>query len=71
MAHVAGAVGVPTVVVFGPTDPQRWKPAGAHVCAVVAASGRVADVDPGEVLEVAQTLLASRDAAPRASISPP
>jgi ADP-heptose:LPS heptosyltransferase len=32
--HVAGAVGVPTLALFGPTDPALWKPPGAHVIAL-------------------------------------
>jgi ADP-heptose:LPS heptosyltransferase len=71
MSHVAAAVGVPTIVVFGPTDSQRWKPPGAHVHAVCAASGRVADVDPRAVLDVARSLLASGDSAAFASHAPP
>ncbi len=31
ISHLAAAVGVPTVVVFGPTDPQVWAPRGVHV----------------------------------------
>lgn len=27
-AHLAAAAGVPTVSIFGPTDPERWKPYG-------------------------------------------
>jgi lipopolysaccharide heptosyltransferase II len=30
-AHMAGALGVPVVVVFGPTSPQRWAPRGPRV----------------------------------------
>jgi heptosyltransferase III len=31
VAHLAAGLGVPTVVVFGPTDPQQWAPRGSHV----------------------------------------
>lgn len=31
ITHLAAAVGCPTVVVFGPTDPGVWAPRGAHV----------------------------------------
>ncbi len=29
VTHLAGAVGTPTVALFGPTDPAAWKPLGA------------------------------------------
>jgi heptosyltransferase-2 len=29
--HMAGAVGVPTIALFGPTDPALWKPPSAEV----------------------------------------
>ncbi len=29
-AHLAAAAGVPTVAIFGPTDPDRWRPWGAE-----------------------------------------
>lgn len=28
-AHMSAAAGVPTVAIFGPTDPERWRPYGA------------------------------------------
>jgi ADP-heptose:LPS heptosyltransferase len=57
MAHVAAAVGTPTVVVFGPTDPARWRPPGEHVRAVSSLTRRVDDVDPEAVLAAARALL--------------
>ncbi|HOV86370.1 MAG TPA: glycosyltransferase family 9 protein [Syntrophobacteraceae bacterium] len=30
-SHLAAAVGTPSVVVFGPTDPEVWAPRGPHV----------------------------------------
>ncbi len=29
--HLAGFMGIPTISIFGPTDPQRWAPIEAHV----------------------------------------
>jgi ADP-heptose:LPS heptosyltransferase len=29
--HLAGILGIPTVVVFGPSNPTQWKPLGPHV----------------------------------------
>ncbi len=34
ITHMAGLMGVPTVALFGPTDPYRWAPRGAHVTVV-------------------------------------
>jgi ADP-heptose:LPS heptosyltransferase len=36
--HVAGAVGTPTVALFGPTDPALWKPPASCVVALRAAT---------------------------------
>ncbi|MBX6753551.1 MAG: glycosyltransferase family 9 protein [Thermorudis peleae] len=35
ISHLAAAVGTPTVTIFGPTDPRRYRPLGPHslVCA--------------------------------------
>lgn len=32
ITHLAAAMGVPTVAVFGPTDPKVWAPQSEHVC---------------------------------------
>jgi len=37
VSHLAAAVGVPTVVVFGPTDPGVWAPRGSSVYVVQGA----------------------------------
>jgi heptosyltransferase-3 len=34
ITHMAAALGVPTVAIFGPTDPKRWAPRGKHVAVV-------------------------------------
>ncbi|MGE3978735.1 MAG: glycosyltransferase family 9 protein [Nitrospira sp.] len=31
VTHLSALVGVRTIAVFGPTDPQRWAPHGSHV----------------------------------------
>jgi len=33
-AHLAAAVGTPTAAIFGPTDPERWRPYGAKTLAI-------------------------------------
>jgi hypothetical protein len=37
ITHLAGLMGVRTVALFGPTDPARWAPSGAHVTVVQGA----------------------------------
>ena len=36
ISHLAAALGMPTVAVFGPTDPEVWAPRGANVTVVAA-----------------------------------
>jgi len=31
VTHLAAALGVPTLAIFGPTEPARWAPLGRHV----------------------------------------
>ena len=31
LTHLAAALGVPTMAIFGPTNPEQWRPPGAHV----------------------------------------
>jgi len=37
VTHLAGLIGVSTVALFGPTDPNRWAPRGTHVTVVQGA----------------------------------
>ncbi len=39
IAHVAGLLGVPSVVLFGPTDPAAWKPIGGSVTVLAPPDG--------------------------------
>jgi ADP-heptose:LPS heptosyltransferase len=55
--HIAGAVGANCVAVFGPTDPERWKPVGDHVTAVRAGDGRIESVTVDEVIAAAVGML--------------
>lgn len=38
VTHLSALLGVPTVAIFGPTDPQQWAPRGAHVSVVTGAA---------------------------------
>lgn len=46
-AHLAGIIGLPSIVVFGPHSAARWKPLGPHVNVVTADS--MDAVDPQRV----------------------
>lgn len=58
VSHLAAALGVPTVVVVGPTDLAVWAPLGPRVVAVGPAAGAVWPT-PASVLEAVQRLPAS------------
>jgi ADP-heptose:LPS heptosyltransferase len=65
-AHLATAYAVPSVVVFGPADPQRWGPPASPRHRVLRAPGprpRAADVGLHEVRAAVQDLLAEEMAA--------
>lgn len=51
--HLAALLGVPTVVLFGPSDPSVWAPVGPHVH-VVRGPGEMAGLAVGPVLEAWQ-----------------
>jgi ADP-heptose:LPS heptosyltransferase len=63
MAHIAAATGAPTLVLFGPTDAQRWRPPGAHVVIVRSPSASIADIRIDTVQEAAVALLEAPAAA--------
>ena len=55
--HVAAAAGARTLAVFGPTDPGRWAPRTGCLHIVRAPRGRLAELEPGQVLEKAADIL--------------
>ncbi|HKQ47843.1 MAG TPA: glycosyltransferase family 9 protein [Phycisphaerae bacterium] len=54
VAHLAAAVGAPTVAIFGPTQPGRWRPLGPRV-AVVTGAGAIWPV-PMDILAAIRTI---------------
>ena len=57
-AHVAGASGIPTLALFGPTDPRRWSPRGpAGTTLSPARPAPMAWLEPKMVLAVCQGLV--------------
>jgi len=56
--HLAGAVGAPTVGIYGWTDPLEWAPVGRLVRAVRAPDASLPSIDPASVLDAAYALLA-------------
>jgi len=56
VSHLAAALGVPTVAVFGPTDPAVWTPLGPEV-SVVTARGDASWPPVDDVLAAARKLL--------------
>ena len=47
--HMAAALGVPPVALFGPTDPLVWAPRGRHVSVVRSVAGDMASLLPAQV----------------------
>jgi heptosyltransferase-3 len=54
VSHLAAASGAPGVAIFGPTDPDRWRPLGR--VRVVRAS-KLADLTPAELLAALKQIL--------------
>lgn len=46
ITHLAAALGVPTLAVFGPSDPEQWGPRGDHVQVIRAPSGDWSQLTP-------------------------
>lgn len=52
--HLAAQLGVPTVALFGPTDPGLWAPVGPCVRVIRAGDGRVAAITAEHVLRAVE-----------------
>jgi heptosyltransferase-2 len=55
ISHIAAAVGTPSVLLFGPTDPRVWAPQNSNVRILRAASGAMSDVAVADVLAAIAT----------------
>jgi heptosyltransferase-3 len=54
VSHLAAAWGAPSLVLFGPTDPDRWSPVGPRVSTLRAPGGRMSSLGHDEVAEAAR-----------------
>jgi ADP-heptose:LPS heptosyltransferase len=57
LMHVAAAVGVPVLSLFGPTDPEQWAPIGSQHRYIVGRDGNMSFISVEEVLETARGML--------------
>jgi heptosyltransferase-2 len=57
ISHLAAAVGTPSLLLFGPTDPQVWAPANAHVHVLAAPEGDLSQLAVEVVWEKLRMLL--------------
>ena len=55
--HLGGALGTPTICLFGPTDPTMYAPLGTRNTIVVANSGNITDIDLENVVRVSINVL--------------
>lgn len=60
ITHIAAAVGIPVVALFGPTDPERWGPRGARVQIIRAPDGDLAKLSVAMVQEALARVLGKR-----------
>jgi heptosyltransferase-2 len=51
VTHLAAAVKTPTVALFGPTDPDVWRPLGDHVEIIRGEGGRIDAISVATVVE--------------------
>lgn len=63
--HLAAAVNTPLAAIFGPTDPNEWKPIGKKFLAIRGDQQRCENVAVQQVLQAIQTLLGTKLAARR------
>ncbi len=59
-AHVAAAVGTPTLTLFGPTNPAIWRPLAPHSHVVRAPDGRMGILEIAAVRKAVLSMLSDR-----------
>jgi len=57
ITHLAAAVGVPAVAIFGPTDPEVWGPRGRRVRIIRAPGGVIGSLSFQTVLKAVESVL--------------
>jgi ADP-heptose:LPS heptosyltransferase len=57
VTHLAGMLGIPTIALFGPTDPTLWAPLGPRVLALRSSTERMEDLSPEAVIEPIQHMM--------------
>jgi ADP-heptose:LPS heptosyltransferase len=57
VTHLAALTGVPTLALFGPTDPAHWAPLGQRVRVLCSSTGGMADISGCVAWEALRTLL--------------
>ncbi|MBW2623013.1 MAG: glycosyltransferase family 9 protein [Deltaproteobacteria bacterium] len=60
VSHLSGVLGVPTLAIFGPTDPACWAPLGPKV-RIIAPSGTPRPTDPWTWLKTRQVIQAAKE----------
>ncbi len=64
ITHLAAAVGIPVVALFGPTDPTIWGPRGPRVHLVTSSTRTMAGIRTEEVLHAVEQALQIREREP-------
>jgi ADP-heptose:LPS heptosyltransferase len=64
VSHLAAAAGVPTLALFGPTDPALWAPVGPRVKTLRAPTGSLVDLEVASVLAAARELRSAASGPP-------
>jgi ADP-heptose:LPS heptosyltransferase len=59
--HLAAALGVPTVALFGPTDPRIWGPRGRRVLLVTARTDDITSLTLADVVVATERILGGED----------